>query len=175
MSLSLKYIGCDVLRTRGGRVTEFGAALERHLPRMIEIMHEEGGVGLAAPQVGLSAHFFIVIANADDEEREEDEILLMANAELLEASSETVAIEEGCLSIPGLRADVTRPERIRVGFHSIAGERVELETGGMLARIIQHELDHCEGVLFVDRLSPARRVLLKKRLAAIERDYAARN
>lgn len=175
MSLSLKYIGCDVLRTRGEKVTAFGEALERHLPRMIEIMRAEGGVGLAAPQVGLAQHFFIVIINADDEEREEDEIVLMANVELLEASKETVSIEEGCLSIPGLRAEVKRPERIRIAFQDSQGERVELETDGMLARIIQHELDHCEGVLFIDRLSPARRAVLKRRVAEIERNYASRN
>lgn len=175
MSLGLKYIGCDVLRTRGEKVTVFGEALERHLPRMIEIMRAEGGVGLAAPQVGLAQHFFIAILNADDEEREEDEIVLMANVELLEASKETVSIEEGCLSIPGLRADVKRPERVRIAFQDSQGERVELETGGVLARIIQHELDHCEGVLFIDRLSPARRAVLKRRIAEIERDYAPRN
>lgn len=175
MSLSLKYIGCDVLRTRGEKVTAFGEALERHLPQMIEIMRAEGGVGLAAPQVGLAQHFFIVIVNADDEEREQDEIVLMANVELLEASKEVVSIEEGCLSIPGLRAEVKRPERIRVAFQDVQGERVELETDGVLARIIQHELDHCEGVLFIDRLSPARRAVLKRRLAEIERNYAPRN
>jgi peptide deformylase len=174
MSLSLKYIGCDVLRTRGEEVTAFGEALEQLVPRMLEILYEEGGIGLAAPQVGLSQHFFILVANVDDEEREEDEILLMANARIVERSKEEVAIEEGCLSIPGLRAEVTRPERVRVDFQDINGERVELETGGMLARVIQHELDHCEGILFVDRLSPARRILLKKRLGEIERDYASR-
>ncbi|MBM4117154.1 peptide deformylase [bacterium] len=175
MGLSLKYIGCDVLRTRGEKVTAFGEALARHLPRMIDILHAEGGVGLAAPQVGLSQHFFIVIVNVDDEAREEDEIVLMANAEIREASKEQVVIEEGCLSIPGLRADVKRPERIRIAFQDIRGERGELETGGLLARIIQHELDHCEGVLFIDRLSPARRAVLKRRLGDIERDYAPRN
>ena len=74
----------------------------------------------------------------------------------------------------GLRAEVTRPERVRVQFQDLGGESVELETGGMLARVIQHELDHCEGILFTDRLSPARRMLLKKRLADIEREYAPR-
>ena len=174
MSLSLKYIGCDVLRQRGEPVTAFGEALEQHIPRMLEILHEEGGIGLAAPQVGLAQHFFILVANVDDDEREEDEVLLMANARIVERSKEEVAIEEGCLSIPGLRAEVTRPERVRVQFQDVGGESVELETGGMLARVIQHELDHCEGILFTDRLSPARRMLLKKRLADIEREYAPR-
>lgn len=175
MDLSLKYIGCDVLRSKGEPVTEFGEALERHLPRMMEVLREEGGIGLAAPQVGIGEHFFLVIVNVDDEEREEDEILLMANTEILESSKEEVAIEEGCLSIPGLRADVVRPERIRVAFDDIQGRRAELETEGLLARVIQHELDHCEGLLFIDRLSPARRAVLKKRIAEIQAEYAERN
>ena len=171
MELSLKYIGCDTLRRKGEAVTAFGDALERYLPEMIRILREEGGVGLAAPQVGLAQHFFICVANVDDEDRDADEILLMANAKLLEASKEEVGIEEGCLSIPGLRAEVWRPERVRVAFDDLRGERAQLETGGYLARVIQHELDHCEGVLFIDRLSPARRAVLAKQIAAIEADY----
>lgn len=175
MELKLKYIGCDVLRTQGSPVTEFGAELERHLPRMLEIMREEGGIGLAAPQVGISKHFFIVVANVDDEEREEDEILLMANVKILEAGKKELAIEEGCLSIPGLRAEVMRAERIRVGFEDSQGRHAELETDGLLARVIQHELDHCEGVLFVDRLSPAQGAVLKKQIVEIQAEYASRN
>ncbi len=174
MELALKYIGCDILRNRGRTVTDFGEALERHLPRMMEILREEGGIGLAAPQVGLGEHFFIVIANVDDDERDTDEILLMANAEIIESSKEEVAIEEGCLSVPGLRADVMRPERIRVAFDDIQGRRTELETEGLLARVVQHELDHCEGLLFIDRLSPARRAGLKKRIAEIQSEHAER-
>jgi len=172
VDLSLQYIGCDILRAKGKAVTEYGEALERHLPRMMDIMREEGGIGLAAPQVGIGEHFFIVIINVDDDEREQDELLLMANVEIIESSKEEVAIEEGCLSIPGLRADVLRPERIRVAFDDIEGRRAELETEGLLARVIQHELDHCEGVLFIDRLSPARRAVLKKRIAEIQAEYA---
>ena len=175
MELALKYIGCDVLRTQGKPVTEFGAALEAHLPRMIEVMREEGGIGLAAPQVGIPEHFFILVVNVDDEEREEDEILLLANAEILEASKKEVSIEEGCLSIPGLRAEVMRPEQIRLAFDDIGGDRMELTTDGLLARVIQHELDHCEGVLFIDRLSPARKAVLKKQIAEIQSEYASRN
>ncbi len=171
MELSLKFIGNDILRAKAKPVTEFGEALERHLPRMLDILRDEGGIGLAAPQVGIGEHFFIVIVNVDDDEREEDEILLMANTEIIESSREEVTIEEGCLSVPGLRADVVRPERIRVAFDDIQGQRAELETEGLLARVIQHERDHCEGLLFIDRLSPARRVVLKKRIAEIQSEH----
>ncbi len=172
MSLDLKYIGNDILRRRGEPVVEFGEALERHLPEMIDIMRAEGGVGLAAPQAGIGRHFFILVANVDDDEREEDEILLMANVEILESSKQEMAIEEGCLSVPGLRVELSRPERIRIAFDDLNGQRQELETGDMLARVIQHELDHCEGVLFIDRLSPARRAVLRKRIAQIEAEHA---
>ena len=168
MDLTLKYIGNEVLRRKADLVVKFGDALRAHLPRMIEVMREEGGIGLAAPQVGLSQHFFIAVVNVDDEEREVDEIQLMANVEILESSEEEVSMEEGCLSIPELRFDLKRPETVRIGFRDIDGVQVELETGGLLSRVIQHELDHCEGVLFVDRLSPARRAALEMRIAAIE-------
>jgi peptide deformylase len=174
MDLTLKYIGNDVLRRKAAPVSEFGDALRVHLPRMIEVMREEGGIGLAAPQVGLSQHFFIVIANVDDDEREADEIQLMANIRIIEASPNEVSIEEGCLSVPDLRFELARPEWIRIGFQDIDGNPAELHCDELLARVIQHELDHCEGILFVDRLSPAKRVLLKKRIAAIEAEYNSR-
>ncbi len=171
MELTLKYIGNDVLRRKAKPVEEFGDALRAHLPRMIEVMGEEGGIGLAAPQVGLSEHFFIVIANVDDDERETNEIQLLANVRILESSPEQVDMEEGCLSVPSLRFDLERPEWIRIAFNDIDGNPVELQVGGLLSRVIQHELDHCEGILFVERLSPARRVQYKKQIAAIEAEY----
>lgn len=172
--LRMTYIGNELLRRKAGPVTEFGPTLEALLPEMTEIMRVEGGVGLAAPQAGLSRHFFIYVANADDDEREADEIRLMANVEILGASRREVVIEEGCLSVPGLRADVSRPESVRIAYDDIHGERHELTATGMLARIIQHETDHCEGVLFVDRLSAARRALLRREIDRITAEYADR-
>lgn len=172
--LRMTYIGNELLRRRAEPVTEFGPALEALLPRMTEIMRAEGGVGLAAPQAGLSRHFFILVANADDDEREADDIRLMANVEILETSRREVAIEEGCLSVPGIRADVSRPERVRIAYDDVHGERRELAAGGILARIIQHETDHCEGVLFIDRLSTARRALLRREIERVTAEYAGR-
>ena len=174
MDLKLTYIGDPILKRATNPVTEFGEALTRHLPRMVEIMRDEGGVGLAANQAGLDLRFAIVVANVDDEERAEDEILLMANPEIVESSKEECVIEEGCLSIPGLREDVTRPERIRVRYQDADGAPQELDTGDFLARVIQHEMDHLDGILFVERLSLAKRTLLKKRLDGIREEYAGR-
>jgi peptide deformylase len=173
-ALRMTYIGNPLLRRKAEPVTEFGSVLEALLPRMIEILRVEGGVGLAAPQAGLSKHFFILVANIDDEEREADDIQLMANAEILEASRGEVVIEEGCLSVPGLRADVSRPESVRIAYDDIRGERHELEATGILARVIQHETDHCEGVLFIDRLSAGRRALLRREIDRITAEYAGR-
>ncbi len=174
MSLNLTYIGNPILKKATGPVTEFGEALTRHLPRMVEIMREEGGVGLAANQAGLDQRFAIVVANVDDDERETDEILLIANPEIVEYSKEECSIEEGCLSIPGLREDVTRPERIRLRYQDVEGNLAELDTGDFLARVIQHELDHLDGVLFIERLSLAKRTLLKKKIDSIREEYAGR-
>lgn len=174
MSLNLTYIGNPILKKATQPVTEFGEALTEHLPRMVEIMREEGGVGLAANQAGLDLRFAIVVANVDDDERETDEILLIANPEIVEYSKEECVIEEGCLSIPGLREDVTRPERIRLRYQDVDGNLAELDTGDFLARVVQHELDHLEGVLFIERLSLAKRTLLKKKIDSIREEYAGR-
>lgn len=174
MSLNLTYIGNPILKKATAPVTEFGEALAAHLPRMVEIMREEGGVGLAANQAGLDMRFAIVIANVDEEERETDEILLMANPEILEFSREECVIEEGCLSVPGLREDITRPEHIRVRYQGLDGSTMELHTGDFLARVIQHELDHLDGVLFIERMSLAKRTLLKKKIESIREEYTGR-
>ncbi len=174
MSLKLTYIGNPILKTPTRPVTEFGEVLTSHLPRLVEIMSEEGGVGLAANQAGLDLRFAIVIANVDDDDRETNEILIMANPEIVEFSKEDCSIEEGCLSIPGLREDVTRAERIRVRFQDADGNPGELDTDGFLARVIQHEIDHLDGVFFVERLSVTKRALLKKKIDGIRAEYAGR-
>ncbi|MCP4548235.1 MAG: peptide deformylase [bacterium] len=172
MSLELKYIGSEILRKKCRPVEVFDDTLKATLDEMVEILYEAGGVGLAAPQVGLSADFFIIIANIEDDEREEDEIVFMANVEILETSSKEIDFEEGCLSVPGFRAEIKRPEEIRIAFDDIDGERHELEVGGYPARVIQHEHDHCRGVLFVDRLSTIKRSLLRREIEAIEEKYS---
>jgi len=172
MALAITRIGHPLLKRPTAPVTEFGEAIERHLPEMLDIMREEGGVGLAANQAGLDLSFAMVVANVDDDDREEDEILVLVNPESVESSKKTVIIEEGCLSVPGLRADVTRPERIRVRYQDIRGETQELETGDFLARVIQHEVDHLRGVLFIERLSSAKKALIRREVEEIKAKYA---
>ena len=142
---------------------------------MVDTMHEANGIGLAAPQVGRAVRLFVVDLSPYAEEIAEDYggtipewatgPLALINPEIgpvEEAESE--AFEEGCLSIPDLRDEVVRPDLVSLRFLDRAFEPVEMAAGGMLARVVQHELDHLDGVLFVDRVSALRKRMLKRRL-----------
>lgn len=156
----IRKYGDRVLRTKGEAVTEFGPELKTLFERMEKTMIAERGVGLAAPQIGISKRIAIVNPEPDDETR----LIKMINPRIVAASDETVKIEEGCLSVPGIRGDVERPERVTVAYEDENGKERTLEAEGLLARIVQHELDHLNGVLFVDRLSFAKRSLIKAKL-----------
>lgn len=159
-SLEIRIYGDEVLRKKGETVEEFGGELEPFIEEMTETMIVEGGVGLAAPQVGISKRIAVI-----NLEPENDETLLrMVNPRILSHSQETDTIEEGCLSIPGIRGKVIRPSSIRVEYRDLEGRQHTLEAAGLLARIIQHEIDHLNGVLFVDHLSLAKKALLKPSL-----------
>jgi len=159
-SLGIRTYGAEVLRRRGDAVDDFGERIIPFLLQMAETMVVEGGVGLAAPQVGVSR----LIAVINPEPENPDSLIEMVNPRIVAASDDEVAFEEGCLSVPGIRADVIRPEAVTVTYQDRDGAQHRLDADGILARIIQHELDHLDGVLFVDRLSAAKRVLLKPRL-----------
>lgn len=165
----LRTYGDPVLRQRAAEVTDFGDLLERQAEKMYEIMYEHGGVGLAANQVGLLQRLIVLDVELDDGVRYAKPLV---NPVILERSGEEVC-DEGCLSVPELRSDVARAERIRVEARNLEGAPVTFVAEGMLARAIQHEIDHLDGVLFVDRLSPVRRKLVEKRLKQMAREYAA--
>lgn len=136
---------------------------------MFETMYESSGVGLAAPQIGLSIRMFVVDAEPLDEENLKGFKKVFINPEILEETGEKWAFEEGCLSIPGVRADVQRPERVRIRYVDTDWNEHEEEYDGVAARVIQHEYDHIEGILFTDRLSPMKKRLLRSKLADISR------
>jgi len=154
-----KY-GSPVLRQKTEPVTEFGDDLHDFADQMAEIMYEGNGVGLAAPQVGVSKRVVVIDLSFGDDV---DQILAMANPVLLETEGEC-RMEEGCLSIPGVFEQVLRPERVRVRYQDMDGNTREVDADGFLARVMQHEMDHLEGVLFVDRIGAAKRLLLTKTL-----------
>ncbi|TWR29835.1 peptide deformylase [Mucilaginibacter pallidiroseus] len=145
---------------------------------MFETMYGARGVGLAAPQVGMSMRLFVVDATPfDDEEPELKEFKkVFINATILEESGQEWSFNEGCLSIPDIREDVSRKPVIRISYYDADWKHYEETFKGMAARIIQHEYDHIEGKLFTDKLSPLRRRLIEKKLndiskGAVDVDY----
>jgi len=156
----IRVYGDPVLRKKAARVEAFDEEFKALVEEMFPLMLEADGIGLAAPQVNISKAFLVI---GMPRENQEPERLVFVNPEILEARGEG-AFEEGCLSLPGIREEVVRPEWIRVRYQDVEGLVKELETDGLLARVLQHEMDHLDGILLVDRISPARRSLLRSEL-----------
>lgn len=152
------------LREKCRPVAEVTDAHRVLLDNMLETMYDAPGVGLAAPQIGVIERLIVADPAGKDEEPQP---IKMINPEITWSSEDMNVYNEGCLSIPEQFADIERPERIRVRFMDEHGARHELETGGFLATIIQHEIDHLNGVMFIDYLSPLRRNMLVKKVQKI--------
>jgi len=157
--LPMRFMGDPVLREKAAPVAELTDEIRRLIDDMFETMYAEEGVGLAAPQVGVGQRVIVV------DPREEDvEPFALVNPEIVEFSADDLdRAEEGCLSIPGLREVVERPWSIRIRGLSPSGDTVEFAAEGLLSRILQHEVDHLDGILFLDRVSPLKRKLLLAR------------
>jgi peptide deformylase len=156
-----------VLRRRATPIARVDDEVRDRVRRMFEIMYEERGVGLAAPQVGWGERLFIVNTLGDPEEGAER---VYINPEVDLPQGEDVD-EEGCLSIPGVRGKVERHFRVRVRALDLDGNPFEEEVEDLHARVVQHELDHLDGLLFIARLGSAERLLANKVLKQLERDY----
>ncbi|MFM2241708.1 MAG: peptide deformylase [Verrucomicrobiota bacterium] len=175
MILEIVQYGDPVLREKCRAVEEVDETVRQLVADMIETMYEAHGVGLAAPQVGVPLRLAVVDVSHDPEcisylrvdgrevPLEEIMPLVFINPEL-EFGTRKEKSAEGCLSIDGIRAEVSRPADIKARLPQLDGRVMELETDGLLARAIQHETDHLNGVLFVDRISPAAKVRIKGRL-----------
>ncbi len=163
----VKY-GSQVLRKHSVEITE-----EDNLVQMVkdlfDTLKKEGGLGLAAPQIGILKRIFLMDTSPLFEDNPIIEKVEQAfiNPEILERSAETTNYEEGCLSIPGIYEIVERPEKISVRFQDTFFNTIEKELDGIQARIFQHEYDHLEGILFIDKLNPLRRKILAGRLNKI--------
>lgn len=165
--LSILVYGNQTLRKRARPVTVVTPDLQRLADEMLESMYESNGIGLAAPQVGESVR--LIVVDVSGGEGKEKRPLVLFNPEILSSKGEAVA-EEGCLSVPGVWADVTRPEIITLRAMNREGELFELKgIEGILARCIQHEIDHLEGVLFVDKISSTDRLLNEAKLKKMAR------
>ena len=137
--------GDPVLKSKASPVTEFGPDLRAEVDRMIEIMRDGMGVGLAATQLGVLRRVLVFQAGPDSE------AAALVNPEIEWLSDELVLAEEGCLSLPRVAMDVERPLHVRVAGFDADGERVMVEASGLEARVLQHEIDHLDGVLILDR------------------------
>ena len=161
-NLSILVYGNQALRKRAKPVTGVTPALKQLADDMLDSMYESNGIGLAAPQVGESVRLIVVDVSGGEGKEKQPQVLF--NPEILSAMGEAIA-EEGCLSVPGVWADVTRPEIITLRAMDREGKEFELKgIDGVLARCIQHEIDHLEGVLFVDKISTTDRILNQAKL-----------
>jgi peptide deformylase len=169
MILPVYVYGDPVLRKVAEPIGPDYPNLKEVLGNLWETIYHADGVGLAAPQVGLSIRIFVIDASAGAEEEPalKDFKKTFINPVLLERSGEPWAMEEGCLSLPEIREDVVRPEMVRIRYQDENFQEYEEVYHGFVARVIQHEYDHLEGVLFIDFLSSLRRKLLRGRLANI--------
>lgn len=145
-TLEIVKLGDEVLRQVCEPVKEFDSAFKMLTDAMLDTLEEADGVGLAAPQIGVSQRFFVI-------DIRDGKQYVFANPEIIETSMETGPYEEGCLSIPGVYHDVTRPLKVKVQARDVRGKVFTLEADGLLARVIQHENDHLNGKLYIDHLS----------------------
>ncbi|MGQ0723345.1 MAG: peptide deformylase [Candidatus Eiseniibacteriota bacterium] len=163
----IRIYGDPVLREKARPVERVDAEVRRLAEDLLETLADAEGVGLAAPQVGASQRIIVVHpAGEDGQPREPPRVLV--NPDVVDRGGAQVGAEEGCLSIPGIYDTVKRPDRVRVRALDLDGHEVEIDADGMLARILQHEIDHLDGVLFIDRVGPMRRALLGRRLRELQ-------
>ncbi|MGI3900883.1 MAG: peptide deformylase [Janthinobacterium lividum] len=156
----------NMLRQKSEPVSKVDGAIRTVLDDMIETMYDAPGIGLAGVQVGVMQRLIVLDTARKDEEPQP---LFMVNPEIVSLSEEHMIYEEGCLSIPDYYEDVERPERVRVRFRDRDGAECEMEAEGLLAIAIQHEIDHLEGVLFIDHISRLKRERVVKKFAKAAR------
>ena len=159
--MKINLIGDEILRQLASDVEEFDDNLVRFSEDMIDFMHDSDGIGLAAPQVGISKRILVTDISPIEKDAEP---MVFVNPVILESTGECT-LEEGCLSIPEVREDVTRPEEILLKYYSPTGEMKTENFSGWISRVLQHEIDHLNGILFVDYLSPVKKKLVAARIS----------
>lgn len=161
----LRTFGDPTLKQKTREVTVFDARLKALSDLMFEVMEREGGVGLAAPQIGTLSRI-MVWKNPEDNDASQT----FVNPRIVLCSEEATSAEEGCLSVPGVQMQITRPDEVTVEFQDLSGVSFEVHLAGFPARVVQHEIDHLEGYLILDRCSKEerRRVLKELRERSLE-------
>jgi peptide deformylase len=161
--LKLHQTPDPILRTKSVLVDKFDQALKDLVDNMFETMYAESGAGLAAIQVGVAQRIFVVDVSED-----RSGAMVFINPEITYFSDELIALNEGCLSFPGGRVMIDRPQMVRVSFQDINGTRKEIEADDWLARAVQHELDHLNGILLIDRVSKLKSEMLIKKVKKLQ-------
>ncbi len=188
MLLEIKQYGDEVLRESCARVEKIEIEHNTLAVNMLETMYAARGVGLAAPQIGIGIQLVVIDIPEEEEEEEEGEApaekitvngetcdmrsimpLAFVNPEIEPYGKQEIDIE-GCLSVRDIRAQVSRPSRVRAKLQLLDGRVIEVDCGGLLARCIQHECDHLKGIIFTDRVSSAAKITLAKKLKRIEKN-----
>jgi len=158
------------LRHKSKPLRRVDADLKQMVRQMFDLMYEAKGIGLAANQVDLPIRLFVVNLEAEPDQGEE---LVFINP-IVSKPKGSVEREEGCLSIPGVYGEVIRPERVHLNCYNLAGQEFDGEIEGMLARVVQHELDHLDGVLFIDRLSETGKMNVADAIDEFETEFASK-
>lgn len=161
--MNIVLYGNPVLLKKSTDVENIDEELRQILDEMIKLTNKAEGIGLAANQIGIDKRFFVLNI--------EGEIRKVINPEIIEYDNEIVDYEEGCLSIPDIYKVVSRPNKIKVKYQNEKGETVEEEFDGIWSRAFQHEFDHINGVLFIDRLTPVRKRLISSKMEKLKKNY----
>ncbi len=169
MIYPVTVFGDPILRKKAEPITSNFQDLKGFIQNMFDTMYNSDGVGLAAPQVGQAIRIFVIDSEIDDEDELPGIKKAFINPEILEKSGDEWVMNEGCLSLPEIREDVLRPETVKIKYiDEEFNEHIETYSG-FTSRVIQHEYDHLEGVMFVDYLNPLRKRILKSKLSAISK------
>ncbi|GLI54309.1 peptide deformylase [Thermodesulfovibrio yellowstonii] len=157
--LEIKKYPDEVLKKKAETISEINGDLQKLIDNMIETMYNANGIGLAAPQVGVLKRLIVV----DTSPREQNQsLIVLINPEITDSDGEILS-EEGCLSLPGFTTRLKRKERVIVKGLDRNGKEIEIEATGLLARALQHEIDHLDGILLIDKISPLKRELFRKK------------
>lgn len=186
MILPITQYGNPVLRVKCAPVEQVDDTLKELAANMLETMYEANGIGLAAPQIGQNIQLVVIDIPKDEEEEEAEPETATVNGEVkpiqdlmplvfinptLEPYGKQYLFTEGCLSVHNIRANVARPEFVKATLPQLDGSVLEIDCGGLLARCLQHECDHLNGFLFVDRVSSAAKLTLSKKLKRLAQGY----
>lgn len=167
-TLPVYLYGNDILKKKAKKVTEITDADIKLIQDMFDTMHHANGIGLAANQIG-ELRQILVVDVSEMEAGKGTKPMVVINPEIIAESDEESEYEEGCLSIPDIREKVWRPEKITLKYNDVNMNELEMEADSVLARVLQHEIDHLNGVLFIDYLSATKRTLIRGKLSKISK------